>query len=364
MDEDRMDEAVVQWWDGGAEPGAYMMKMARQVDGTLLAKVASVFRINEGGGLWLPPKLTDEEVTNASEFKAVLHEEDGLLKGEWSSTAGRNGEVTLRPMETTEELVPDECSTWNEFKRWASRVRDEFDTIYFRGHGSNHFPLKTSLHRMGRHRVERYCSDTLWDFRAHAEAILGLSFDMANANDYSMLLGLAQHHGLPSPLLDWTNSPYIAAFFAFSDAIESKTIRPDATHVRVYALTREFVISSSNARVTLPYHSPYVSTLTIGGRNNPRLYAQQGQFLVTNVAELERFLCSMEKNSGRKILAAADVPVDCASEALEDLKFMGLTAASLFPGLDGVGQMLRHQMSFKRKAEPVPGMPSLGTEKS
>ena len=37
---------------------------------------------------------------------------------------------------------------------------------------------------------------------------------------------------------DWTLSPYIAAFFAFSDAIESAGTRPDATHVRVFALTR------------------------------------------------------------------------------------------------------------------------------
>jgi hypothetical protein len=110
----------------------------------------------------------------------------------------------------------------------------------------------------------------------------------------------------------------------------------------------------------LPYFSPYVATLSISPMHNPRLYAQQGQFLVTNVSDTENFLCSLEQKSGKKFLLTADVPIACANEALEDLKFMGLTAATMFPGLDGVGKMLRHEMSFKHRALPIAGEPSGG----
>ena len=33
-----------------------------------------------------------------------------------------------------------------------------------------------------------------------------------------------RHHGFPSPLLDWTKSPYIAAFFAFNEATEQDDV--------------------------------------------------------------------------------------------------------------------------------------------
>jgi hypothetical protein len=39
--------------------------------------------------------------------------------------------------------------------------------------------------------------------------------------------------------------------------------------------------------------------------------------------------------------------------ALEDLSYMGLTAATMFPGLDGVSKMMRHQMSFKDYSPPA-----------
>jgi hypothetical protein len=39
---------------------------------------------------------------------------------------------------------------------------------------------------------------------------------------------------------------------------------------------------------------------------------------------------------------------------LEDLEFMGLSAAALFPGLDGVCRMMRNQITYKRLL-PQPG---------
>ena len=179
-----------------------------------------------------------------------------------------------------------------------------------------------------------------------------------------MLLGLAQHHGLPTPLLDWSDSPYIAAFFAFADALDSASVRPNATHVRIYAMSQAFIDRSTSAIVVLPFLLPYVSPLSISGRNNPRLYAQQGKFVVTNVVDLERHLCDMQKGRSTLDLMAADVPIACAADALQDLKFMGLTAATMFPGLDGVCRMMRHEMTFRREPPTPLGKPTGGDRES
>jgi hypothetical protein len=71
--------------------------------------------------------------------------------------------------------------------------------------------------------------------------------------------------------------------------------------------------------------------------------------MVTNLADVESFIRFAEKTVlGTQVLFAADVPVSCAAEALQDLSFMRLTAATMFPGLDGVTRMMKHEMVYKR----------------
>jgi hypothetical protein len=64
--------------------------------------------------------------------------------------------------------------------------------------------------------------------------------------------------------------------------------------------------------------------------------------------DVEHGLIQMGKNNGKELIIAVDVPISCAIEALEDLHFMGLTAAAMFPGLDGVCKMMKHKMAFKK----------------
>jgi hypothetical protein len=123
-------------------------------------------------------------------------------------------------------------------------------------------------------------------------------------------------------------------------------------------LTRKFLNEASPPVVILPYVSPYAVALEVAPRHNQRLQVQQGRFLVTNVVDLELYVSELEVEIGEKLLHAIDVPISAASEALEDLAFMGVTAAAMFPGLDGICRKLRHQMAFVGKPIREPGKPA------
>ncbi|HYM99687.1 MAG TPA: FRG domain-containing protein [Aestuariivirgaceae bacterium] len=106
--------------------------------------------------------------------------------------------------------------------------------IIFRGHNDARWPLVPTLDR-----YRRFTSD---DDREQTFGNLLRRFRRemlhVDESDKWMLLGnalelMARHHGLPTPLLDWTESPYIAAFFAFSG------VAPDASQVAIWMLDRK-----------------------------------------------------------------------------------------------------------------------------
>jgi hypothetical protein len=340
---------TIHVWGNEEKPFAVSAKVIYDnAVGTSIQLVPTLlYDTDQGGGLVV---AQDKKIleSNFASYRMSLIRGGEEWRGRWSCTDGSSGDAEFSPVKDTAELKAHQCSSWTEFKRWADEVRQLGLMSAFRGHGSNKFRLRTSLQRVGRNRLERYCAETLPEFKAHVEAIEGTRFALSNGEDYATLLGLAQHHGLPTPLLDWTRSPYVAAFFAFADAIEWQDSR-DATHVRIYGLSSDFITRTAKGSITVPFYRPYAAALEIGPLRNPRLYAQQGLFMVTNATNVEHVLLESGAIEGKEYLVAADVPIKFATEALQDLKYMGLTAGTMFPGLDGVCRMMKHSMYSRLK---------------
>jgi hypothetical protein len=78
--------------------------------------------------------------------------------------------------------------------------------------------------------------------------------------------------------------------------------------------------------------------------DNERLIPQQAVTTMTNIDDIEIYILSKENVKKYKYLWAIDIPVAERNYVMRELSFMGITAGSLFPGLDGACEDLREKM--------------------
>ena len=88
---------------------------------------------------------------------------------------------------------------------------------------------------------------------------------------------------------------------------------------------------------------PHLSVISFIAINNPRLVPQQSVTTLTNIDDIEEYLLEKEAESGIKYLQAIDIPASEREKAMSDLRFMGITAGSMFPSIDGVCEELKER---------------------
>ncbi len=85
---------------------------------------------------------------------------------------------------------------------------------------------------------------------------------------------------------------------------------------------------------------PHLSVMEFVAIDNPRLVPQQSVTTVTNLQDIEAYIISKEVETGARFLRAIDIPAKEREMAMRDLRFMGITAGSMFPGVEGVCEEL------------------------
>lgn len=253
----------------------------------------------------------------------------------WITPVGSQGAAQIQASKAGDpsEIVGQQID-WNGFKQAIGN--EPYRKIIFRGqqHPSR---LRTAFHRLGRADLERF---TVEDMQALHHAFAGRTKHQYNreiGEHNGALLHLAQHHGYPTPLLDWTYSPYVAAFFA----LRSLPTPSDPGHrIRIFAF--DVVQWKADWEPILAISAPrlHISVLEAVPFDNERAGPQQALSLVTNIDDVETYIRFREQD-GKVYLRAYDVLVDDKQAMIADLNRMGISAASMFPGLDGVCEDLK-----------------------
>ncbi len=172
------------------------------------------------------------------------------------------------------------------------------------------------------------------------------------------LLALAQHHGIPTRLLDWSRNGKVAAYFASEEA--AHWVKDGAPGGDAPERLAVWAFNEYEARKLWRNSSTSVASIGTPQASNQNLRAQRGVFTVhvqetadANAAPIiaaldkivpEQAAVISETNGAAPIagpiLRKLSLPVTEAPKMLRLLYYEAITRASLFPSLDGVVQSL------------------------
>jgi hypothetical protein len=294
------------------------------------------------------------------------------------STAIWSGKIRSHnncPCRVCKKVAQRKFGRWSEFKSCVNHMvstskKSIFEREWiFRGISTN-MCLETTIERIAKnwgiqltslptieHELIREFSRKAYDF--------GIRMPPEKPDTF-WWVSLMQHHGAPTRLLDWTFSPYVAAYFALERILGNQ--KEDAA---VWAVQKQW-IDQAKKNIDNAKHShdsidkselnsvdflfdgqetkdPYilqVNSLYL----HERLAVQQGVFLCpadVTKSFMDNFSGLSDWQNPEKVVKLI-IPRHCLEEAMWDLQKMNITRTSLFPDLDGFAGSLRTRFPFFR----------------
>ena len=257
---------------------------------------------------------------------------------------------------------------WEEFEEHVSRLASErsgrknatdlyISEYLFRGQSNSTWPLTTTLERFTDRllTLEEYYR-ALFRTKPQVETFTGATWEsIPTISDYVKEIGnegllppgkfpayeyfvYLRHYGFPSPLLDWTRSPYVAAYFAFRD------VQSTATSASIYAYC-EYTAghkSGSSSSPEIKGLGPYV-------RGHRRHFQQQSEYTICTVHRdgkhsYARHQDAFEGNKeDQDELWKFNIPSSERRKILKRLEQYNINAFSLF----GSEESLMETLSFR-----------------
>lgn len=233
--------------------------------------------------------------------------------------------------------------------------------LIFRGQGDQRWKLETTLERVDGSPLFSSYFAAMLGAKAAVETMIGKAWNLMSYADFDDWLSqwgpmsrldllpppgyefmvYLRHHGFPSPLMDWTRSPYAAAFFAYDSSPD------DAEYVSIYG-----------------YASAIGEGNTFDGR--PFIYTLLGQHMTTDVRhQLQQSLYTIAVNGQTEGIGAkydshdevfrirrpnqgqiwrVNIPANERPDVLQELeRLYGITAYSLYNSEDALIRTLANR---------------------
>lgn len=234
-------------------------------------------------------------------------------------------------------------------------TRRRRDTGVYHGASAADQPLLTSLDRLGGtdppHGKVHLEAHILRNFVRYSRPFLAAE----PTNEWEFLV-IAQHHGVPTRLLDWSYSPLVAAHFATRDPssygsraiwrLDWQTLH-SAFRLPALALLIEDLLGlfGGDERFT-PWRlfqgtPPSFACMLEPPSLDMRVSAQAAVFTLCSDAT-QSFDSFLEEHGLAGSLTRFVIPADAVASLRDQLDMAGFDERRLFPGLDGVAASLRH----------------------
>lgn len=318
-------------------------------DHSFAARTNEIFPINPFSGFPTSVSIWDEKIKKHYPENVTISKwadvtgswRDNELKLSWKTDIGLEGNCTLTRLAAGQpsELVSLK-KDWRGYKEYVTGLKGR--NYLFRGQNQP-WRLRTSFHRAGRADVSRFVRDDIPLLHRHLSVRTKHLFNRAKPEENGSFFNLIQHHGYPTPILDWTYSPYVAAFFAYRGISNEKAATSKPTDVvRILVFDHLKWKTHFNQLLFLDPATLHFSVAEFIAIENERMIPQQAASTVTNIDDIESYIRSKE-SAEKTYLSAIDLPVSQRREVANDLRYMGITAGSLFPGLDGMCEELKER---------------------
>ncbi|UCG12214.1 MAG: FRG domain-containing protein [Deltaproteobacteria bacterium] len=262
-------------------------------------------------------------------------------------------------------ILEHDLESWWDFVEFVRKPDFSCGTLIYRGHANTEWKVTSTLDRLeerfptkenvgGTNPPHFECPPVSRDlqlvrFKEIARGRFPFEGSAPSGDEKDEWWALAQHHGLATPLLDWTYSPFIALFFAFEiKECECANGWGEPEKRAVFALAHHLITEHDGEN-----DKAAPKPLSPSGHAHYRLVNQGGLFLIMpSQTDLETYMIEhFQKDtyispeaSGkgnlhpRRILEKFTIPNEDRLGCLRFLDHMNINRASLFPDLDGAAR--------------------------